>query len=611
VLKGPQGTLYGRNATGGAIIITTRKPTFTPTGAFSATGGSFGYYKFSEFISGPIIADKLAGSLSAVTFGDHGYVDNIYLGTTDGRDRGTAVRGKLLFQPSDDLSFQLNGFYSTSFDNVLTSSYALDGNSSVRSLAASPVLNPTHIPLGTLIADQPYKTSSGLDPVGLVKQSVGDAHVDWNLGWASLSALASLGRTRATNLSLTDASPLLLSRTQYTSDNHSYNQELVLTSPGDQRVTWIAGVTGFEARDTFPLISTSRSATTGIATPANINYGQDANAVAGFGEMTWNAFGHLFLTGGLRYSWDQKSAFNQTNTAPKVSATSDFNNVSPRGVLRYEWTKDTDVYFSYSEGYKSGGFNATSAAGVVVSSTGASAAVRPETVKAYELGLKTQLGGRVRADVAAYHYDYSDLQVSAAVLDPVTHASLTNLQNAGVAEINGFEASIVAELAKGLSVNASTELMKAVVHQFSNAVLPLARTNLPNCVAGGIPALTGNVTCTIDVSGNDLIRAPRYTYSLGSTYATGLAGGDLSLNVNAFFSGRYFADLSNVVEQPAYKVVNASATWRAPQGHLYFTVFGDNLTDQVYAVGHLVSTFITASQAAKPRWYGVTVGYDF
>jgi iron complex outermembrane receptor protein len=611
VLKGPQGTLYGRNATGGAIIITTRRPDFAPSASVSASGGRFGYYKFSGFLTGPLLGDDVAGSLSAVTFGNDGYVRNIARDNTTGKDRGTAVRGKLLWVASDDLSFQLNGFYSDSFNNVLTSSYALNGNAQSRGLVASPVLNPTQLPVSQVVADRPYTTATGLDPETQVYQSVGDAHMDWDLGWASLSALASAGRTKVSNLSLTDVSPFLLSRTEYDSINRSYNQEVVLTSPGDQRVTWIAGLTGFQSSNAFsPLVSTSRNTTTGVATPSRTFYGQDADALAGFGEVTWQALERLYLTGGMRYSWDRKSAFNQTNANPRVSATSDFYNFAPRGVIRYEWSPSTSTYFSYGEGYKSGNFNATSAAGVIVASTGRSAAVDPETIKSYELGLKTEFG-IVRADFAAFHYDYSDLQVSAAVIDPSTGASLTNLQNAGAAEVNGFEASIVVQPTSSLSLNFSTELMKAIVHGFPNAVAPVPRTNLANCAPGGVPTLTGNVTCTLDVGGNDLIRAPRYTYSVGGSYELPLAGGDLTLNANAFFSAKYYADLPNQVVQPSYHVVNASATWRAPGRHAYVTVFGNNLTDEVYAVGHLVSNFITATQAAKPRWYGVTIGYDF
>jgi iron complex outermembrane receptor protein len=113
------------------------------------------------------------------------------------------------------------------------------------------------------------------------------------------------------------------------------------------------------------------------------------------------------------------------------------------------------------------------------------------------------------------------------------------------------------------------------------------------------------------VNGNQLIRAPKHTFNIGANYRHDLFGGELTLAANAFFSAKYFAELGNRVSQPHYEIVNASATWRSPDKHYYITVFGENLTNQVYAVGYFVATFADAAQAAKPRWFGVTVGVEF
>lgn len=609
VLKGPQGTLYGRNATGGAIILTTRSPEFSPSASFSATAGDFGYYKLSGFLTGPLLGNSLAGSLSAVDYSSDGYIRNINLNKRTGADVGTVVRGKLLWTPTEDLSFKLNGFYSSSSNNALNASYVLDGNTQARTLAGSTVLNPNQLPLDIVVADRPYTTSGAVDPRTQIYQYVGDVHMDWELGWASLSALASVGRTKARSLSSTEASPLALAQTEYEAENKSYNEEVVLTSPGDRKVTWLAGLTSFQSRNDFPLRSTPRNTTTGVRTTSRINYGQDADAAAAFGEVTWEAVEGLFLTGGARYAWDRKTAYNQTNANPRVTASEDFYNFAPRGVVRYEFSPRTSAYFSYTEGYKSGNFNAISATGVV-RSDGSIAAVEPEVIRSYEIGYKTELGW-LRADLAAFHYDYEDLQVSVNIPDPVTSAAQTVLQNAGAAEINGFEASLTLQPTASFSINATTALMKTALHNFPNAVAQMPRTNLPACVSGSTPTLAGNVTCTLDVGGNELIRAPRYTFSIGGTYLVPLFDGELSLNANAFFSDQYYPDIANQFVQPSYHVVNAAVTWRAPGAKAYVTVFGNNLTDEVYALGHLISTLTTATQAAKPRWFGVTIGYDF
>ncbi|HEY3696227.1 TonB-dependent receptor [Phenylobacterium sp.] len=594
VLKGPQGTLFGRNATGGAINVITAAPSFTPKGSFSATYGRFDYRKGSAYLSGPIIADKLAASVSAMAFADDGYIHNIYLNTTQGKYTGRAVRGKLLFTPTDDLKLQLNGLYTRSFNNVLTSPYVLNGNTQARSSATSNFLNPTHVPLSQIVADQPYTTATGIVPIGKVSLKMLDAHMDWDLGWAALSALASVGSTNGQNLSLSEGSPLLLSQTYYYNKTNDTTQELVLTS-GPGALTWLVGAQGFQARAAFsPIISTSRSATTGLFTVTPTIGPQNTRAVAGFAEATWNPLERLFLTGGLRYNWESKEASSITAAGVVTAhAKATFHNLSPRAVVRYQFADNSNVYASFSKGYKSG----------VYSITSSPLPIRPEKISAYEVGLKTDIGPRIRLNAAAYHYDYTDLQVAAFVT--VNGASRSILQNAGNVKINGFEAGLEAKVTSELSVNAGLSLLKTKINDFPNASI-----NVPRATAG-VPDNTGNVTLIANIDGNELARAPKATLSLGATYTHELLGGDLTLNGGIFFSSKYFAELGDRVVQPSYEVLNASATWREPDGHYYVTVFGQNLTNQVYAAGHLITAFADATQVSKPRWAGVTVGYDF
>ena len=128
VLKGPQGTLFGRNATGGAVNIITRKPSFTPTGDIAGTYGRFNYRKGSAHLSGPIIAGKLAASVSGAMLKDDGYIRNVFLNTTQGEREAAVARAKILFTPSDAVEIQLNGLYSFSRDSISYSGQALGGN---------------------------------------------------------------------------------------------------------------------------------------------------------------------------------------------------------------------------------------------------------------------------------------------------------------------------------------------------------------------------------------------------------------------------------------------------------------------------------------------------
>ncbi len=604
VLRGPQGTLFGRNATGGAINIVTRRPTSTVEGSVSVSGGEFGYRRLAGHLSGPIVNDVVSASLSVTHFGDNGYIDNIFNGRTQGESGGTVVRLRTRWEITDDIDFELNGFWSRSHNNVLLSGYAIAGNTQTRnSIPGGPnaaALNPTGIPASQLIADRPFTTATFEDPFGRTLQRFADAHMSWDLGFATLSGYASIGKTTTTTLSWTDVSPLELSRTEYTSLNEFRNQELVLTSNPGGSLNWMLGLTRFQSDASFsPLRSTGRNATTGVRNPTVTFYGQNTRAFAVFGEATWEPVENLYLTGGLRYNRDDKDAFNLNGiTNVRTEGAASFENWSPRGVIRWEFMPDSSVYASFTRGFKSGTFNAVAAAGTQLPAS-------PELIDSYELGVKAGIIPGVRIEAALFHYDYTDLQVSTPVV--INGVSATTVQNAGIATIDGFEATINAQLTDRLSVFGTIALLDTEIDQFPNASVQVPRT------VNGVQTFNGNVASVVNVSGNELIRAPDSTFSFGANYRHPFAGGELTWNATAFFSSSYWFDLTNRVSQPAYEVVNASITWRQnPDDRgIYATIFAQNLTDETYAAGFIISSFIDGSQANKPRWFGATLGYQF
>jgi iron complex outermembrane receptor protein len=605
VLKGPQGTLFGRNATGGAISIITRRPTFDWTGSLEGTYGSFNYYKVSGDVSGPIIHDVLAFSLAATNFGDGGYVRNLYLNEDTGHYDGTAVRGKLLYQATPTLNFTLGGLYSYSSSNVLLSFYSINGNNQARQSAPGTalgrILNPTNIPLSQLVTSEPWTTVVGQNPYGKVKQWFIDGHGEWDLGFATLSGLLSWGRIEGRSQYPSDDSPLVLALNTFYNPSDARNQELILTSNGGGRFTWIVGGTGFEEESRFdPTATTNKSTTTpGVTTTSISISGTNTRSYAFFGEATYELIDHLFITGGLRYNHDVKIPFSKTLVpGTTVYGRGEWDNVSPRGVIRWEFANQANAYFSYTEGFKSGTFSASS---LVLLNT----PVNPEKVKAYEVGVKAHVNPDLRVEAAAYHYDYTNLQVSTLV--QIGGVASAVLMNAGVAKINGVELTAEARLAEGLFVNAGLSVMDTEFTSFPNAVVQTPRT-----AANGDVLNNGNVTAVVDLTGKQLMRAPKSTLSVSATYEHDLYDGLIQFNANAYVSSKYFGDISNRLVQPSYKIVNASVTWRQSRDRgVYVRFFGQNLTDEVYALGHNVSGFVDGSQADKPRWFGGTVGYEF
>jgi iron complex outermembrane receptor protein len=589
VLKGPQGTLFGRNATGGVIKIVTKKPSFNFSGSASASYGSFGYKKGTFYATGPIIPDRIAASIAAVAFGDDGYVKNLYLGNTMGKSSGLAIRPKLYVQISDDVTLELNGLYTKSNNNVLLAGYALDGNSIARVVVSRPAINTEGLTLDQALTSRPYTTTSATSPVSKISSNLVDAHLKADLGFATLSGVLAYGHSSGFSSNVSDASPFALSMTQYDLKAKYLETEWVLTSPDEGNFTWIAGAQAFKGDAGFtPVISTTKNSTTGVVTVTRQSSGQRTRAWSAFAEATYKITPKFDLTAGLRYSWDEKDGFQQTNSLPQIGLKASFDNFSPRVVAKYEFSPDANAYASFTKGYKSGIIN--------ISAAGA-AKINPEIITAYEVGFKSTLGRRVRLSLAAFHYDYKDLQIASFVF--VNNVSTSTVQNAGSVKINGFEGNATVLVADGFTVDASVSVLDTKIGNFPNAVV-----QVPNGVN------IGNRTIAADVNGNELIRAPDYTFSIGATYEHKLGSGSIVANATAFFSGEYFAEVSNRVKQPAYKVVNASVRWNSGGGY-YLSVFGQNLTNQIYASGFFVSTFLDNTQASKPRWFGGTVGYEF
>jgi iron complex outermembrane receptor protein len=461
VLKGPQGTLFGRNATGGVIKIVTKKPSFDFSGSASATYGRFNNKKGTFYATGPIIPDKIAASIAAVAFGDDGYVKNLYLGKTMGKSSGLAIRPKLYVQVSDDVTLELNGLYTKSNNNVLLAGYALDGNSIARIVVTRPNINTEGLTLDQALTSQPYTTTSAISPVSRITSNLVDAHLKADLGFATLSGVLGYGHSSGFSSNVSDASPFSLSMTQYDLKAKYLETEWVLTSPNEGTFTWIAGAQAFKGNAGFtPVISTTKNSTTGLVTVTRQTSGQRTRAWSAFAEGTYKLTPKFDLTAGLRYSWDEKDGFQQTNNLPQIGLKASFDNFSPRVVVKYQFSPDANAYASFTKGYKSGIIN--------ISAAGA-AKINPEKITAYEVGFKGTLGRKVRLSLAAFHYDYKDLQIASFVF--VNNVSTSTVQNAGSVNINGFEGNATVLVAGGFTVDASVSVLDTKIGNFPNAVV--------------------------------------------------------------------------------------------------------------------------------------------
>jgi len=577
VLKGPQGTLFGRNATGGAINIITHSPKPELEGSASISAGRFGYLKGTAVLSGALNkSGTLLGSISGVGVRDHGFIDNVFLDKRVGGRKAYASRAKLFFVPRDGLEFQLNGLYSSNEDNSAFSGQPLNGNT-VGRRTPDPA-----IPIDIAVPTVPYRTATNFVPTLKARTWFVDGHAKVDLGFATLQGLASYSKSHIRTISDLDVSAWANQSNDQNLKAHSSNEELNITSAPGSRLQWIGGVSFFQGRSFYD--------------PQVLNgstriYGQKTRAFSAFGEATYEIFDRLFVTGGIRYSEDKRISTYIAPPAAAIHGRVKYTDVSPRAVVRWEFGEDANLYASYSEGYKSGTFNAGTAVGAVVPA-------KPERVEAYEVGGKARLLPGLTVTAAAFHYQYTNLQTT--VITTVNGVLSGVLQNAPEADVKGLEATAVWRPTPRLQFNAGLSLLRPRITDFPNASV-----NVPTIVDD--VAVGGNSAVSRDVSGNDLIRAPRRSLNLGASYGIDIAGGELVFAGNALFSAKYYLELGNRVVQPAYEVVNGSITYTLPGDHFSVSVFGQNLTKQLYFQSNTISTIADTVSYSKPRWFGVTL----
>ncbi|TZG25866.1 TonB-dependent receptor [Sphingomonas montanisoli] len=589
LLKGPQVTLFGRNATGGAVNIVTKKPSFTTEGEGSISYGRFDYLHGTAYISGPIVDDKLAVSLSGVAEDNGGYIRDIFRNVDMGKRKIGALRGKMLFQPSEGVEFQLGGFYSYTKDDTTFATHPLNGNSNVRTLVNNPARNPLNLPLSTVIPTGDFQTALDFKPFLRVKQYMIDGHMSVDLGFATLTGVAAYQNTDNDYAQDFDYSPLNVTRITINWVGHSTYQDLLLTSNGEGRFKWMVGGNALQAYAAQDPQNTNGNMTIDS---------QKTRSISGFVEGTYELVDHLFLTGGARYTRDKKTALyippaSDPNQNRAGSSTT-FNNLSPRAVARYEFARNSNVYASYSRGFKSGTYNPLTRNGALIPAS-------PEKIEAFEGGIKTNLGSNVRFNAAAFHYNYTNLQVTQ--FGTINGVTVSFLQNAGKAKIDGAEASLEVKFNQHFRMSASAARLKTKITDF-----PGAAVTIPN---PAVPPMSGNITTPINVSGKDLPRAPHWTGNIAANYTTDLGGGKLDVDASVYLTSRWYVDVLNRVAAPGYALANGSISWTTPDEHWRLSVFGKNLFNERYFATLL--TFGGTDQFAydKPRWFGGTVAYKF
>ncbi len=567
VLKGPQGTLFGRNATGGAIRIVTKDPQQDPSLFLSAGAGEEGLLESSGYVTGGL-SDNLAADFAYAVTQDDGYYRDIVTGARLAERDQLALRSKILFRPSEAVKFVLSGYYSEQNDDSPYATQAIDGN--LQALAMDP---DTPQPTG------PFQVAHSFAPEITSEAAMVALRAEFELASAVITSISAYTDQDSNAVADGDGSVLPLLGFDFPSENETFQQELTIASvDSGEALRWIVGAFYLKdenSRDYFRL--TLGSNVLELVGSGTFNTKLNAEAWALFGELTYDFTEQLSVTAGLRYSEEEQT---QGYRARHPDYSDKWDDLSPRISVTYAVNDATNLYATYSEGFKSGTFNSNSSA------------VAPEEISAYEVGIKSRPTDRLSVNASAFHYDYQDIQIQAYLGDST---AVTQLQNAAEANIKGLELEVLAKLSAGFSARLGAAFTDAEYDSF-----PGATTLDP--IPGG-----GNVGQRIDASGNRMIRTPKFTLNAGLSYQTLVGGGELHMATNVFVSNRFYWDVANRLDQGAYEMINARASWTTPNERMRFSVWGENLADARMGLWVGSSTRGDRVAWARPRIFGATV----
>lgn len=588
VLKGPQGTLFGRNATGGAISIYTLDPSFTPTGKFSVTAGAIGggsaaesgHYNFTGFFSGPLIGDTLAGSISANYNYIDGYFTNDVTGEHAGKVADETIRAKLLWKPADYVNVLATAYYAHEQNGAAIAGFPYGG------ITVASQYPPAVIPT------QPWHYAyNGVEPVFIT-----------NTRGASVKATFDLDAGTLTNI---------LAYTSFNNNDYTTGHAAYSANPNCE--AFFACVAAFirspEASWTEELDWASKQIghfryVTGLYVFTNDAHEQDQyngalylddslmrlRSYAAFGEGTYDITDDLSAILGVRVTRESLKADGSLYGALfQTYADNDWLSTTPRASLTYKIAPGFNTYFTFSEGFKAGVASGQFAPDIP--------AANPERLYAYEVGLKVAQP-RYQANVAAFYYNYIDLQVETLT----NHGFTTVPQNAAQAKIYGLDFDGTVKLVEGLDAKLTTTFIPhAKYSSFPNAIVYL-------------PPLgpEGYVTdYHYDASGTRMIETPLWSGTISATYTKTLPAGVFQASPSLYFSSAYRWVYTGTVNTNAYTQLGATLSFAPTASSFKYSLYGKNLTNKAYIDGVTPNPAASVAFYGQPREIGLRADYSF
>ena len=651
ILRGPQGTLFGKNTTAGAFNITTAKPTQTPSGKVELSFGNYNFMQAKTSVSGAV-GKNLAARLSISGTQRDGTIFNTKEERRYSGQNNLGFKGQLYFTPSDKLSILLSGDVSIQHPAgypLVIAGVTTTERSAYRQYAAivsdlgyeQPVAKPSSREINT---NTPWKHDQSIGGISV--------NVDYKIGNGTLTSTTAWRFWNWDPTNDRDFSELsALTKSQGNSRHDQYSQEVRYAGNIAEKVSGVIGLyalaqnlkgldqTEEVGKDQWRFVQTSNSGAQALySTPGLLDgYGITTNSTikslsaAVFAQVDWEFLNHLHILPGLRYTYDKKDVdydrvtYGGLQTADaallalktavysnqQFSTSVDNNNLSGNITLSFRPTTKLNAYGTFSTAYKPVGVNV---GGLPTTSTGEAdlslAVVKPEYVQHYELGVKTKSVKGALVNVSAFTTNIKDYQTN--VQSPQLGVNRGYLANAEKVNVKGLEVDGTYQLERFLTLNAAVAYLDGKYVKFTNAPLPLEETGHTELV-NGVPTQAAFK----DASGGRLPGISKWNVSGGAEFSN---PGKLSTTVGRYFiaaDASYRSEYSSnptpsrVLNVEGYSLLNARLGFKSDKFSLF--VWARNIADKTYyeqlqaAAGN---SGLYAGVLGDPRTYGVTLRYS-
>lgn len=611
VLKGPQATLYGRNATGGAIITVSADPKFEYGGAADFSYGNYNAIAAHGRVNIPIIADRLALSIAGQVSTRDGYVKNLFTGNDINYEKSQAIRGALKAVLTDNLEVVLRADYTHS---VASDVYKLFPRTSAY-YYTPPNTIADQTPGPMYFTPNPREVYYDVDPRNPAKDRGYSATFRWNTPIGMLTSVTSRRNFDAGPIfgdsdqtpSFAIAFRAKINTIGSTQGSDSFYHDTYLATDFDGPFNLIVGANYFHDKE----YAFDRS----TITSSNSYAKTDAWSV--YTDATFDLADTLRLVGGVRYSDESKSYTRDTLSVATgaVTATAgnkkSFQSTNPRFGIEWRPRAGMLIFATATSGFKSGGFNPTVPGNDF----------NPEKVWAYEGGIKTRLwDNRIRLATSAFYYDYSDIQVLQYITvqqgTPPVATLVQNITNGATAKVWGLDAEADVDLSDNFTISGALSLLHT---EFGS-------TQFCDPLMGSCTATNPADRPFVNVEGNPLTRAPKVSANISAEYRVPTSAGDLKFRANAAFRDRvYYTVFKNeFYSGDPYWLLGGSIRFET-KDNWFIEAYGQNLTNKLAITNIIASapvrnsatgalllgTPATFERYAPPRTYGIRIGFKY